>query len=249
MDHFVFLEFTPTRHCNSHQGTDTSFLPDSLRFLDIILLHFLPLLINQTLSQRISKMCLAELSVSTLDCRHRWYHLVRSCSSSTNLENCPDKLKIEGWESKTASCPWCDQDTSTDPQEYRLVGNDKTPSIGGLSRASSTTNIEPTLISSRHESRRGSLARTDSSTSLTEAAGERNRAQNMRIQWYLTTRLEAIAQEETKERPTTSRRSSATGLPLSPTPTNGSSSTTSENGGIFGKGWKKGKQISRGFFR
>ena len=194
-------------------------------------------------------MCIAELNVSTRECRHRWYRLLRSCSSSTNLENCSDKLRIEGWESKTATCPWCDQETSLGPQQYRLVGNDRTPSIGGLSRASSTTNIEPSLTSSRRESRSGSIARTDSSTSLTEAAGERNRAQNMRIQWYLTTRLDAIAQEETKEKPSTSRRSSTTGIPLSSPPTSASSSTASESGGVLGKGWKKGKKISRSFFR
>ncbi|KAI9660953.1 MAG: hypothetical protein M1821_009280 [Bathelium mastoideum] len=194
-------------------------------------------------------MCLAELSVSTLDCRHRWYRLVRSCSSSTNLENCSDKLQIEGWESKVGSCPWCDQEALPEPQEYRLVGSDRSPSIGGLSRASSTTNMDPTVISSLLESRRGSLARTDSSTSLTEAAGERNRAQNMRIQWYLTSRLDAIAQEEPKNRPSNSRRSSAMTLPLSATPTDGSSSIAYEAGGVLGKGWKKGKKIGRGLFR
>ncbi|KAF2235487.1 hypothetical protein EV356DRAFT_531931 [Viridothelium virens] len=194
-------------------------------------------------------MCVVELNVTTLECRHRWYHLLRNCSPSTNLQNCPDKLKLEGWESKVSFCPWCDQETPTEPQEFRLVGNDRTPSIGGLSRASSTTNIEPTLMSSRRESRSGSIARTDSSTSLTEAAGERNRAQNMRIQWYLTTRLEAIAQEEAKERPTTSRRSSIMGLPLSSTPSNTSTGSGSDGGSVLGKGWKKGKKISRSFFR
>lgn len=194
-------------------------------------------------------MCIVELNVSTLECRHRWYRLVRSCSSSTNLGNCSDKLKIEGWESKVASCPWCDQGTPPEPQDYRLVGNDRTPSIGGLSRASSTADMGPTLTSSRRESRSGSIARTDSSTSLTEAAGERNRAQNMRIQWYLTTRLEAIAQEEIKEKPSTSRRPSMMGIPLSSPPTSASSSTASDTGGVLGKGWKKGKEISRSFFR
>ena len=194
-------------------------------------------------------MCVAELNVSTLECRHRWYRLLRSCSPTTNLENCPQKLKLEGWESKVGSCPWCDQDTPTDPQEYRLVGNDRVPSIGGLSRVSSSTNIEPTLVSSRRESRSGSIAHTDSSTSLIDAAGEKNRAQNMRIQWYLTSRLEAIAQEEARERPTATRRSSLMGLPLSSPPTSASSSTTSDAGGVFGKGWRRGKKIRRSFFR
>jgi hypothetical protein len=193
-------------------------------------------------------MCVVELNVTTQDCRHRWYRLVRVCSPTSNLDNCRNKLKLEGWETRTHFCPWCDEESTTDRTEYRLMGNDRAPSIGGLSRTSSSANIEPTLTASRRESRRGSVARSDSSTSLTESAAEKNRAQNMRIQWYLTSQLETIVQGETKDRPETNRRSSLVGAPLA-SPSTSTSSTSSSTGSVFGKGWKKGKRISRSFFR
>ncbi|KAI9699913.1 MAG: hypothetical protein M1820_006975 [Bogoriella megaspora] len=187
-------------------------------------------------------MCVADLNVSTLECRHRWYHLLRPCSPTTNLDSCSDKLRLEGWENRLNSCPWCDEDITVNLQEFQLIGNDRTPSIGGLSRASSSSTIEQSIMSTRRESRSGSIVRTDSSTSITDAAAEKNRAQNTRIQWYITSQLETINQGETKDQSSSSRRSSLVGS-LSP------SSTLSETSSILGKSWKRGKKISRGVFR
>lgn len=123
-------------------------------------------------------MCIAELNVSLLPCRHRWYHLSRSCSPSTNLSNCGGRLGISGWEIKCDFCPYC-AGWNVSGTEYRLLGNDRAPAVGGLSRTPSLT-----LTTTRRETRRGSLSRTDSSTSITMMAQEKNRAMNARVDAY-----------------------------------------------------------------
>ncbi|KAF2799570.1 hypothetical protein K505DRAFT_225177, partial [Melanomma pulvis-pyrius CBS 109.77] len=123
-------------------------------------------------------MCVAELNVSLLPCRHRWYHLVRTCTPSSNLANCGSKLGISGWEIKCDFCPYC-AGWNLSTSEYRLVGNDRAPAVGGLSRVPSLT-----LTTTRRESRRGSLSRSDSSTSITMMAQEKNRAMNARVDAY-----------------------------------------------------------------
>ncbi|KAF2191430.1 hypothetical protein K469DRAFT_511660, partial [Zopfia rhizophila CBS 207.26] len=123
-------------------------------------------------------MCVAELNVSLLPCRHRWYHLVRSCTPSTNLASCGGKLGISGWEIKCDFCPFC-AGWNLSPSEYRLVGNDRAPSVGGLSRTPSLS-----LSATRRDSRRNSLARSDSNTSVTMMAQEKNRAMNARVDAY-----------------------------------------------------------------
>ena len=52
-------------------------------------------------------MCIAELNVSLLSCRHRWYHMVRPCQPSAHLSNCGQKLCLSGWEIKCDFCPYC----------------------------------------------------------------------------------------------------------------------------------------------
>ncbi|KAF1987071.1 hypothetical protein K402DRAFT_312816, partial [Aulographum hederae CBS 113979] len=142
-------------------------------------------------------MCVTELNVSTMDCRHRWYRLLRPCTSDTNLANCASKLVLEGWEVKASFCPFCAGWSEHDPMSYRLVGNDRMPSIGGLSRSSSMSTTS--LTSARRDSRRGSLASSESSNSIqwatnfnvvaevpiTQLASERNKARNQRIDAYL----------------------------------------------------------------
>ncbi|KAB2575984.1 hypothetical protein BFW01_g2528 [Lasiodiplodia theobromae] len=137
-------------------------------------------------------MCVAELNVSNLPCRHRWYHLLRPCSPTTNLSNCPNKLGIEGWETKCDFCPYCAA-WNLSNTDFRLVGNDRSPSVGGLSRSPSANyGSTTTLTSARRDSRRASLARTDSTSSIpalglsvVEKTGEKNRAINSRLDAYL----------------------------------------------------------------
>lgn len=124
-------------------------------------------------------MCIAELNVSLLPCQHRWYHLSRSCTPSTDLSNCGKKLGISGWEIKCDFCPFC-SGWNLSHSEYRLVGNDRAPPIGGLSRSPSLT-----LTTTRRETRGGSLSRTDSNNSIAMMAQEKNRALNARVDAYL----------------------------------------------------------------
>lgn len=124
-------------------------------------------------------MCIAELNLSLMPCRHRWYHLSRACSPSTDLSNCDKKLGLTGWEIKCDFCPYC-SGWNLSKSEYRLVGNDRAPAIGGLSRTPSLS-----LNTARRESRRGSLSRTDSSNSIAMLAQEKNRALNARVDAYL----------------------------------------------------------------
>lgn len=173
-----------------------------------------------------------------MDCRHRWYHLVRSCSDSTNLGNCPSKLGLEGWEIKCDFCPFCAA-WNVDDGNYRLVGNDRSPSIGGLSRSGSMA-----LSSQRRESRRGSLARTDSNCSMTMiAASEKNKALNARLDAYLSTRPERILSVDS------SSRKSDIGDDDPPSPTDTGSSGGDDRFAMLSKGWKKSKRLSRSFFR
>lgn len=196
-------------------------------------------------------MCVVDLNVSLSNCQHRWYHLLRPCNPVTNLSNCASKLALEGWETKCDFCPYCDG-WNLDSASYRLVGNDRSPSVGGLSRSPS---LSVSLSSARRDSRRGSLARTDSSTSVSElpvvqAAGEKNRAQNSRIDAYFsqlpgriatTEEILKDADEQLRISPVSSTLDAIVAKPVP--------ATAGKNGRFLGKGWMKGKRMSRGFFR
>ncbi|KAF2819093.1 hypothetical protein CC86DRAFT_151075 [Ophiobolus disseminans] len=131
-------------------------------------------------------MCVAELCVTVLPCQHRWYHLVRPCSPSSNLSTCGKKLGISGWEVKCDYCPYCQGHVSE--FEYRLIGDGPAPSVGslsGLARAHSTS-----LNAARRDIRLDEVTRSDSATSvgskssLVTAASEKNRAMNSRLDAY-----------------------------------------------------------------
>lgn len=131
-------------------------------------------------------MCVAELCVTVLPCQHRWYHLVRPCSPSSNLSTCGKKLGISGWEVKCEYCPYCQGHVSE--FEYKLIGDGPAPPVGslsGLARAHSTS-----LNAARRDIRLDNITRTDSATSvgskssLVTAASEKNRAMNSRLDAY-----------------------------------------------------------------
>jgi hypothetical protein len=209
------------------------------------------------LRSSIATMCIAELNVSTLPCRHRWYHLNQACHSERNLSNCPQKLALSGWEIKCDFCPFC-ASWDLDMESYRLVGNDRSPSIGGLSRSPSA---KLSLASTRRDSRRGSLARSDSSSSIALAASEKNRAQNLRLDAYLSTRPEKILmmdvpaaldeqEEDVPPSPTTSGSSgdggNASGLEAAlPAP----GAAAKRGSGRFSRSWNKSKRLSMQFFK
>lgn len=52
-------------------------------------------------------MCKVNLNVSTQPCAHRWYQLIEPCSPSLDLSSCNARVKLQGWEQRTTSCPFC----------------------------------------------------------------------------------------------------------------------------------------------
>ncbi len=179
-------------------------------------------------------MCVAELNVSTLPCQHRWYRLLRSCAPHRNLSNCPSKLQLEGWEAKTDACPYCTSWTpAPDAQQFRLVGNDRHPSVGGLSRTLSTSSPVVSLSHTRRDyARRGSLNRSDSSSSvLAQAAGSKNRAMNLRVDAYLTSTPEQIASASAASSPDRRDSDEDDGQPATPA-SSGSSMTAQQEGPV-----------------
>jgi hypothetical protein len=232
-------------------------------------------------------MCIADLNVSTLPCQHRWYHLIRSCSPSSNLHTCPGRLAIEGWEIKCDFCPYCAGWDVADNGSYKMIGTDRSPSVGGISRSNSVSTAMGVgsvngglsmfgtpyvpLSAARRESRaaagsrRSSLARTDSSGSVSLMAreySEKNRATNARIDAYVASRPNQFLASSsvtpvvpeiattTATTPTTSMVASAAAAdeePPSPTDS-GSSDDRTEKGSI--KGWRKhAKRFSKGIFK
>jgi len=173
---------------------------------------------------------------------------MRPCTPSANLSNCGAKLALSGWEIKCDFCPFCSSWNLTN-SEYRLVGNDRSPSIGGLSRTPSLA-----LSITRRESRRGSLARTDSSTSVTMmAAQEKNRALNARVDAYLRIPAERMTLMESK---TGEDEADGVGGPPSPSDSDTKSegqesSVLSEIKGInfFSRRWKRSKRFRKMLFK
>ncbi|KAF2097195.1 hypothetical protein NA57DRAFT_57794 [Rhizodiscina lignyota] len=111
-------------------------------------------------------MCVAELNRSTGPCSHTYFRLTKPCSTGSNLANC-GKLSLSGWENRTDACAFCNGSAALDPSNYRLLGYDDAGGIGPahLSRTNSlSTMTTSSLASARRDSRRGSLARSDSST-------------------------------------------------------------------------------------
>lgn len=53
-------------------------------------------------------MCVAGLNVSTQSCAHRWYELIRPCNPANNLQNCTERVQLQGWEKRNEHCPFCD---------------------------------------------------------------------------------------------------------------------------------------------
>ncbi|KAF2263702.1 hypothetical protein CC78DRAFT_264770 [Lojkania enalia] len=190
-------------------------------------------------------MCIAELNVSLLPCRHRWYHLQKPCSPSANLSTCGNKLGLAGWEIKCDFCPYC-AGWNPPNSEYRLVGNDRTPTVGGLSRTPSLS-----LSMTRRESRRGSLSRSDSNTSITMMAQEKNRAMNARVDAYFRVPPETAPVPEADDEndgiiaTSPSDTSSETHESLQ----HASTSSQSDRSGLFKKMRFRSKKLSLGVFK
>lgn len=206
-------------------------------------------------------MCVANLNVSTQPCSHRWYTLIRSCSSSTNLSNCPEKLKLEGWETRLESCPWCDDDASVngtlDDSTHRLFGGSVSRSRSGS--LGTSINSMPTAADWKH--RRQSSA-TGSTTSLARSTssrgnlqsddedsselgrGEKARMMNWRLDVYLMSHPERKTrsqQEDEGVSPEASVPESADGLRRS--------GSIRRSGSVLSKKVKRGMRLGKTMFR
>ena len=151
-------------------------------------------------------MCVATLHVSTDACAHRWYQLVRPCDPANNLANCSEKLKLEGWESRTHNCPWCDDNTSESVHEttHRLFGS----TLSTVPTASSSTTQELGFTRPHRSDSNGTLSSLSalsrhSSTASTESdRGERHRQMNERLHLYLNAYPHEVLPSAAKNYPT-----------------------------------------------
>jgi len=202
-------------------------------------------------------MCVANLNVTTQPCSHRWYTLVKPCTSTTNLANCSSKLALEGWETRLESCPWCDDSSSDsgilDDSTHRLFGGSFSRSRSG-SIGTSGINAMP-ITTERH--RRQSSA-TNSTTSLSNGGrimqdedveaeelgrGEKARMMNWRLDLYLTGQPErgySLAQDTESIAPETSV-SEQSGVARS--------SSVRRSGSLLGRKMKKSMRLSKTIFK
>lgn len=200
-------------------------------------------------------MCVAGLNVSTRPCSHRWYELRRACRSERNLSNCPDKLRLEGWENRSAGCPWCDGASAcTVPiTTHRLFGS--VSSASGASSLSSPTSPElgaittaMTTATMTRERRSGSgttlgsLSRHGSTaSSVGSERAQRQRELNDRFNIYLTAQPHEVLPSARKNYP-------------SPRREEGRDSEGADGGGGGGavgvfRGWRKSVKIGRAMFK
>lgn len=150
-------------------------------------------------------MCVARLYVSTQSCGHRWYHLVRPCNSANNLQNCPEKLQLEGWESRTSDCPWCDGTT--------ILLSESTHRLLGSTQSGTSTPSSPTLsdTGNRVPQRRNSSGTVSSLTPLSRQSSamstesdrlQRDRDMNDRLHMYINSHPHEVLPSAAKNYPT-----------------------------------------------
>ena len=190
-------------------------------------------------------MCVAGLNVSTQACAHRWYDLRKACQPANNLANCTGRLQLEGWENRSATCPWCsDSDSMVHDSTHKLVGQ-------STSAAASPVLPDTPLTRSKRSGSDGtldSLSRVSSISSVGVETdwGQRHRDMNDRLEIYLRSQPHDLLPSAKKNYPTYSQSSS---------------STTSADDGEFAerpvvrrsssglsKKWKKSVRFSRGIF-
>lgn len=188
-------------------------------------------------------MCVAGLNVSTQACRHRWYELLRACSDEHNLSNCPSKLRLEGWETRKESCPWCDSSGDEDDlitdSTHRLFGS--TSSSAASSPVLSAMGQRPQLRRADTDSALSTLSRSGSFSNGTEL-GQKNREKNDRFRQYLTMLPHEVLPSARKNYP---------GFVAS---SQNEASSSSDSGSImssrklFGARWRKSVRFGRSMF-
>lgn len=185
-------------------------------------------------------MCVAGLHVAMQPCSHRWYKLLRSCSPSSNLANCPQKLKLEGWENRNDHCPFCAADASRlaeiDETTHKLCGSvsrqgSESSTLSSIGRQRSRASSTSTTSTSRSSSR-GS----DNGADLDRA--EQARVMNRRLETYLLTHPGKIfnSRGEDKEKISDDDAASET-------------ASISRSSSVLGKGFKRSMRLSRSMFK
>lgn len=192
-------------------------------------------------------MCIANLNVTTQPCSHRWYKLVRSCSESSNLANCPQKLRLEGWETKNNECPWCSPPSSpiadVDDSTHKLFGGASPYTARRASESSNGSSNSPqrgrniVLTVNSNPTSRSSSQEGDGETREVDWA-ERNRMMNRRLEAYMITNPTRVIDD----------RSETVLSPVYESPSD-SSSPISRSGSMVSKGWKRSMKMSRGIFK
>lgn len=185
-------------------------------------------------------MCVADLNVSTQPCGHRWLRLVRPCHPKSNLANCKQKLKLEGWEQRKATCPWCNHSvggSELHQSTHRILGG-RTASASNVSTPSSVF-PEASRRRSRSSSQ-GTLSSLSETTSNASDGNDRRREhrdRNDRLMLYLSRDPHEVLPSALKN------------YPSSPT-----EEVTDSSGGLPGtkavsRGWRKGLKLGRGIFK
>ena len=175
----------------------------------------------------LSNMCVAGLNVSTQPCAHRWYELVRPCHPANSLANCPEKLKLEGWENRKTTCPWCDSDEAKVPEStHRLFGI--------TSSASSTASSPKSSDIGFGRARRSG---SDSISSLESDRGQKHRDMNDRLHLYLLSDPHEVLPSARKNYPSYPQGASGAAASSNAPPLKRTSTALSN-------GWKRSVKLS-----
>lgn len=189
-------------------------------------------------------MCVAGLNVSKQPCAHRWYNLKRRCDPSNNLANCPEKLKLEGWESRIDECPWCDGD-AVHESTHRLFGN---PSSTTSSTSSPISPLDVGFSRPRRSDSGGTLSslstlsRHNSTASTESDDGQRHKDMNERLHLYVNLDPHELLPSAARNYPTYPQAQSSDNTSSDePTPLRRTDS-------VLKKRWRKSVRLSRTMF-
>ncbi|KAI9843133.1 MAG: hypothetical protein M1837_006586 [Sclerophora amabilis] len=200
-------------------------------------------------------MCLAELKVSVQPCQHRWYQLLRNCTPTRHLSNCPGKLAIQGWEKKCDSCPWCSRNDLSD-NDCRLIGSDRAPTSTGNGFLPPMYQTNPSGRV-RRDSCKSNASSIEGEDSLIRVSSIRNREQNLRIEAILpaepgqSTTSWSRDQDDGDDLPSpSSSRSSVSERSISrfevaTTKSSKVANVTARGAERLGKGWARSRRLFR----
>ena len=187
-------------------------------------------------------MCVAGLNVTAQPCSCRWYELIRSCNPGMSFANCSERLRLEGWETRMDTCPWCNScEKDVGASTHRLLSSASCIKTKELSTSFPERNATRSHRSGSG-STLGSLSRQSSSTSVQSERGQRHRDMNDRFHMYLTMSPHEVLPSARKNYPT------YTGSQFDETTTSDTNSIMSVSSGL-GKGWKKSVRFSRMMFK